>query len=128
VEVRGLNVSTYEKAVSIEGAGLPRRGFRVVTERLVGGREIFCSHIVFATGDMSFRNKLNIPGEDTVYQSLGINMIRHTLEDPHLYFGRRVLVVGGRNSALEAVLRCFRSGAKVSLSYRKEALQKEPTS
>jgi thioredoxin reductase (NADPH) len=127
VEVRGLNVSTYEKAVSIKGVGLSKRGFRVVTERLVGGREIFCSHIVFATGDMSFRNKLNIPGEDTVYQNLGINMIRHTLEDPHLYFGRRVLVVGGRNSALEVALRCFRSGAKVSLSYRKEALEKKHT-
>ena len=127
VEVRGLTISTYEKAVSIERVDLSTRGFRVTTERLLGGREIFCSHIVFATGDMSFRNRLNIPGEDTVYQNLGINMVRHTLEDPHLYFGRRVLVVGGRNSALEAALRCFRSGAGVSLSYRKESLQKEHT-
>jgi thioredoxin reductase (NADPH) len=127
VEVRGLTVSTYEKAVSIERVDLSTCGFRVTTERLLGGREIFCSHIVFATGDMSFRNRLNIPGEDTVYQNLGINMVRHTLEDPHLYFGRRVLIVGGRNSALEAALRCFRSGAEVSLSYRKESLEKEHT-
>ncbi len=127
VEVRGLNVSTYEKAVFIEGAGLSKGGFRVCTERLVGGREIFCSKIVFATGDMSFRNRLNIPGEETIYQNLGIHMIRHALEDPHLYFGKRVLVVGGRNTALETALRCFRSGAKVSLSYRKEALDKEHT-
>lgn len=127
VEVRGLNVSTYEKAVSIEGGGSSQRRFRVTTESLTGGREIFCAHIVFATGDMSFRNKLNIPGEDTVYQNLGIPMIRQTLEDPHLYFGRRVLVVGGRNSALEAALRCFRSGARVALSYRKKALEKEHT-
>ncbi len=127
VEVRGLTISTYEKAVSIERVDLPTRGFRVTTERLLGGREIFCSHIVFASGDMGFRNRLNIPGEDTVYRNLGINMVRHTLEDPHLYFGRRVLVVGGRNSALEAALRCFRSGARVSLSYRKEALEKEHT-
>ncbi len=127
VEVRGLDVSTYEKAVSIERAGSSRRGFRVATERLLGGREILCSHVVFATGDMSFHNKFNIPGEDTVYQNLGINMVRYSLEDPHLYFGRRVLVMGGRNSALEAALRCFRSGARVSLSYRKEALDKEHT-
>lgn len=127
VEVRGLTISTYEKAVSIERFDLHTRGFRVTTEKLLGGREILCSHIVFATGDMSFRNRLNIRGEDTVYQNLDIKMVRHTLEDPHLYFGRRVLVVGGRNSALEAALRCFRSGAGVSLSYRKEALEKEHT-
>jgi thioredoxin reductase (NADPH) len=127
VEIRGLNISTYEKAVSIERTGSSEHRFHAATEGLTGGRDIFCSHIVFASGDMSFRNRLNVPGEDTVYQSPGIKMIHHTLEDPHLYFGRKVLVVGGKNSALEAALRCFRSGAKVSLSYRKDALEKEHT-
>jgi len=127
VEIRGLDIATYEKAVSIERIGVSEPGFHVTTEGLVGGRDVFCSRIVFASGDMSFRNKLHIPGEDTVYQNLGINMIRHTLDDPHLYFGRRVLVVGGKNSALETALRCFRSGANVSLSYRKKALEKEHT-
>jgi thioredoxin reductase (NADPH) len=127
VEIRGLNISTYEKAVSIERIGSSEPGFHVTTKGLVGGRDIFCSRIIFTSGDMSFRNKLNIPGEDTVYQNLGVSMVRHTLDDPHLYFGRRVLVVGGKNSALEAALRCFRSGAKVSLSYRREALEKEHT-
>ena len=127
VEIRELNILTYEKAVSIERVGASGHGFHVTTEGLVGGRDIFCSQIVFASGDMSFRNKLNIPGEDTVYQNLGIKMIHHTLEDPHLYFGRRILIVGGKNSALEAALRCFRSGARVSLSYRKKSLEKEHT-
>jgi bacillithiol disulfide reductase len=128
VEIRGLTVSTYEKAVSIERAGdASAPGFHVATRGLVGGRDIFCCRIVFASGDMSFRNRLNIPGEDTFYQDLGIPMVRHTLDDPHLYFGRSVLVVGGKNSALEAALRCFRSGAKVSLSYRGEAIEREHT-
>jgi thioredoxin reductase (NADPH) len=127
VEIRGLNISTYEKAVSVENGGLSGHGFHVATKGLLGGRDIFCSKIIFSTGDMRFRNKLDIPGEDTVYRNLGINMIRHSLEDPHLYFGKSVLVVGGKNSALEAALRCFRSGAKVSLSYRKKALDKEHT-
>ncbi len=127
VEIRGLDVSTYEKAISIEKIGSSGNGFRVVTQGLTGGRDITCTQIVFASGDMSFRNKLEIPGEDTVYQNLGINMIRHNLEDPHLYFGRSVLIVGGKNTALETALRCFRSGAKVALSYRKKALDKEHT-
>lgn len=127
VEIRELTVSTYEKAVSIKRVSSPAPGFQVTTEKLVGGRDIFCSHIVFSSGDMSFRNKLDIPGEDTVYESLGLAMVRHTLDDPHLYFGRKLLIVGGKNSALEAALRCFRSGARVALSYRKKALEKEHT-
>jgi thioredoxin reductase (NADPH) len=127
VEIRGLTVSTYEKALSIEKTGSSEPGFHVTTRGLTGGRDIFCSRIVFASGDMSFRNKLNIPGEDTVYRDMGIPMVRYTLDDPHLYFGRRLLVVGGKNSALETALRCFRSGAKVSLSYRREALEEEFT-
>jgi thioredoxin reductase (NADPH) len=127
IEIRGLSVSTYEKAVSIERIGSSDPGFHVITKGLASGRDIFCTRIVFASGDMSYRNKLNIPGEDTVYQNLNLKMVRHTLDDPHLYFGRSVLVVGGKNSALEAALRCFRSGARVSLSYRKAALEKEHT-
>ncbi len=128
VEIRELEVSTYEKAVSIERTGESSdHGFHVITKRLVGGRNIFCSRIVFASGDMSFHNQLGIPGEDTVYKNTGLNMIRHTLDDPHLYFGRRILIIGGKNSALETALRCFRCGAKVSLSYRKKALEKEHT-
>ena len=127
VEIHELDIATYEKAVSVENTGLPVTGFHVITEGLAGERDIFCSKIVFASGDMSFRNRLNIPGEDTVYQNLGISMVRHTLDDPHLYFGRNILIIGGKNSALEAALRCFRSGARVSLSYRKNALEKEHT-
>ena len=127
VEIRELDISTYEKAVSIQKAGRQDYGYHVMTQRLRGGRDILCSHIVFATGDMSSRNKLNIPGEETVYPSLDIPMVRDTLDDPHLYFGRRLLVVGGKNSALETALRCFRSGARVSLSYRRKAIEKDHT-
>ncbi len=38
-----------------------------------------------------------------------------------MYFRRRVLVVGGRNSAVDAALRLFHAGASVALSYRGEA-------
>ena len=39
-------------------------------------------------------------------------------QEPHLYFRRRLLIVGGKNSAVEAALRCHHAGAQVSLSYR----------
>jgi thioredoxin reductase (NADPH) len=60
---------------------------------------------------MGSANKLDIPGEDLPH-------VTHHLDDPHRYFGQRLLVVGGGNSALEFAARCWRAGAEVTLSYR----------
>jgi thioredoxin reductase (NADPH) len=57
-------------------------------------------------------NKLGILGEDLPHVS-------HYFTDPHKYFRKRLLIVGGRNSAVEAALRCWRGGSQVSLSYRR---------
>jgi thioredoxin reductase (NADPH) len=52
------------------------------------------------------------PGEDLPHVS-------HELGEVHRYFRRRVVIVGGRNSAVEAAIRLYRVGADVSLSYRR---------
>jgi thioredoxin reductase (NADPH) len=65
-----------------------------------------------AIGDMQFPNRLNIPGEDLPHVS-------HYFSDPHDYFRTRLLIVGGKNSAVEAALRSWRAGASVTISYRK---------
>jgi thioredoxin reductase (NADPH) len=70
--------------------------------------------VVLATGGMAGPRRLNIPGEDLPHVS-------HYFPGPHTYFRTRLLVVGGRNSALEAALRCWRAGAEVSISYRRPA-------
>ena len=56
---------------------------------------------------------LGIPGEDLPHVS-------HYPSDPHRYFRKRVLIVGGRNTAFETALRLFRVGAEVTLSYRRD--------
>ncbi|HEX2061600.1 MAG TPA: NAD(P)-binding domain-containing protein, partial [Thermoanaerobaculia bacterium] len=35
-------------------------------------------------------------------------------------FGQQLLIVGGRNSAIEAAVRCQRAGAHVTISYRRD--------
>jgi len=35
-----------------------------------------------------------------------------------MYFGQRLVIVGGKNSAIEAAIRCQRAGAHVTLCYR----------
>jgi thioredoxin reductase (NADPH) len=67
--------------------------------------------IVLAIGAMHAPRLLGIPGEDLPHVS-------HYFHEPHAYFGTRLLIVGGRNSAVEAAIRCQRAGADVTISYR----------
>jgi thioredoxin reductase (NADPH) len=71
------------------------------------------SEIVLAIGAMHAPNLLNIPGEELPHVS-------HYFRDPHTYFARELLIVGGRNSAIEAAVRCQRAGARVTIAYRRD--------
>ena len=104
----GLEISTFERVLSIEP------GFVVSTTR----EERRADNIVLAIGDMHRPNLLAIPGEDLPHVS-------HYFADPHRYFRRRVVIVGGRNSAVEAAIRCVRVGARVTLVHRAEALPQD---
>jgi len=103
-----LKINAYEPVKGIEKTAA---GFSLTTPRGVYSAK----NIVLATGGTEKPRRLNIPGEDLPFVS-------HYFHDPHLYFRRRLLIVGGRNSAVEAALRCYRAGSEVSLSYRREKL------
>lgn len=115
VEQFDLDLRVYEPVVGIERLA-EGGGFRVRTEPIAGGGRVWrCRRIVLATGDMAAPARLGIPGED-------LPQVTHYFRDPHDYFRTRLLVVGGKNSAVEAALRAWRAGARVSLSYRRAAL------
>jgi thioredoxin reductase (NADPH) len=109
VEQLDLQVNTYEPVVGIQPW---EGGFLLITLPQTGERRYFCRKLILATGDMHAPNRLGIPGEDLPHVS-------HYFEDPHKYFRKRLMIVGGRNSAAEAALRCWRAGSKVSISYRR---------
>ncbi len=109
VEQLDLQINTYEPVVDIQSQP---DGFVLRTSPLGGQKCYFCRKLILAIGDMHAPNLLNIPGEDLPHVS-------HYFRDPHEYFRKRLLVVGGRNSAVEAALRCWRGGSLVSISYRR---------
>jgi thioredoxin reductase (NADPH) len=74
--------------------------------------------VVLATGGMARPRMLGVPGENLPHVST-------SLGDPHRYFRTRLLIVGGRNSAVEAALRCWRVGVRVSVSYRRGCFNPE---
>ncbi len=109
VEQFDLPVKTYEKVIGLERENA---GFTLTTQTPAGEFTYRCRQVVLAKGDMDWPNRLNIPGEELPH-------VTHYFADPHPYFRRRLLVVGGKNSAVEAALRCWRAGAEVALSYRR---------
>jgi thioredoxin reductase (NADPH) len=118
VELFDLPIQTYTRVTAIERTG---GGFVVQARRGVGdpatGDEVTFAvpKIVLATGGTESPNLLDIPGENLAH-------VTHYFKDPHDYFRQNLLIVGGRNSAVEAALRCHRAGAKVTLSYRGDGL------
>jgi thioredoxin reductase (NADPH) len=109
VRIHDIPVRTYEHVTAIRRDG---DGFSVSTTRAGGTTDYRCAHVVLAVGDMHRPRLLGVPGEDQPHVS-------HYFDEPHRYFGRRLLVVGGKNSAVEAALRCFHAGARVAFSYRR---------
>ena len=79
------------------------------------GAEYRARFLVAATGYYDTPNRLNVPGEDLPHVS-------HYYRDPLPYFQQNVLIVGGKNSAVEAALDLWRNGARVTIVHRGEKL------
>jgi len=109
-----LQVNTYERVVDVQRIDEDGHRFHVMTRRGGEQRSYRCRHLVLAIGDMHRPRLLHIPGEDLPHVS-------HYFEEPHRYFQTKLLIVGGRNSAVEAALRCHHAGASVTLSYRRDS-------
>jgi thioredoxin reductase (NADPH) len=109
-----LRVRTYEPIVDIQRN--PDDTFTLASQPAGNARAVTrVKKLVLVTGGTDHPRRLSIPGEDLPHVS-------HYFKDPHTYFGKRLLIVGGKNSAVEAALRCHNGGAIVSMSYRRERL------
>lgn len=108
VEQFGFPVHCYHRVVEIRRR---EEGFTVVSQSQEGESEIDCEAVVLAVGGLDHPQHLGIEGEELPH-------VDSYLREPHRYYGRNVLIVGGRNSAAEAALRLHHAGAHVSLSYR----------
>jgi thioredoxin reductase (NADPH) len=108
-ETYGLRVSLGEEILDATRAG---RTF-VVKSRNAEGEERTrrARNLVFATGYYDSPNLCGVPGEDLPHVS-------HYYTEPHAFFQRDVVVVGGKNSAAIAALELYRAGARVTLVHR----------
>lgn len=103
-----LKIHTYHTVTDIRRAD---DKFILTVQSSASVREVTVEKVVLATGGTARPHLLNIPGEDLPHVS-------HYFQDPHQYFQKKLLIVGGKNSAVEAAVRCFHAGAQAAISYR----------
>jgi len=75
-------------------------------------KELQALRVVVAIGRSGNFRKLGIPGEE-------LDKVYNRLHDPKDYAGKKALVIGGGDTALETAIALVQSGAEVVLSYRK---------
>jgi thioredoxin reductase (NADPH) len=111
VRFHSLSVETFADVKRV--ASHPESGFVVEFEKPGNRRQsLRTATVIIAVGAWDDVRRLDVPGAD-------LAKVKYRYTEPHEYIGRSVLVVGGRNSAVETALQLWRAGAKVSLSYRR---------
>ena len=108
-----LQISLHEEVLTIErDVEAGEHIFLLETRSIHGVRRVRKARmVVLAMGYYDGPNLLNVPGENLPH-------VKHYFDEPHPYYRQRVVVVGGKNSAVEAALELYRSGAHVTLVHR----------
>lgn len=107
-----LRIHTYEPTQAILPTG---DGFQVISDRAVYAAR----RVIVATGGFGRPRRLNVRGETPA-------RVSYRFVEAFPYAGRDVLVVGGGNSAAEAVVDLCRCGAQVVWSLRRPSLDPAP--
>ena len=102
----GVKVHERTKLTALDGA---KGDFVVTTDKGV----LRARRVVLAIGRRGTPRKMGVPGEE-------LPKVAYRLIDPRQYAGKRVLVVGGGDSALEAAIQLAdETDAEVAISYRR---------
>ena len=102
VSMTGIDVRPYETALSVEKEG----DFIVTTTKGVYQSK----YLVAATGYYDQPNTLEVEGAE-------LPKVKHYFKEGHPYFNQDVLVIGGKNSAVDAALELHKAGSRVTVSY-----------
>ena len=106
VKRKNIQVNKYEQVERVEKS---TDHFHVTTSK--GSYK--ANSVIVATGYYDHPNYMGIPGED-------LPKVFHYFKEGHPYFSQNVLVIGGKNSAIDAALELNKAGANVTVVYRQE--------
>lgn len=105
VKRKNLTIYAFEKVLNITKQD--NQLFHVKTTK----QEYVTNYVVIATGYYDHPNYMNIKGEN-------LDKVSHYFKEAHPYFDKDVVVIGGKNSAVDAALELVKAGARVTVLYR----------
>ncbi|HLR79997.1 MAG TPA: YpdA family putative bacillithiol disulfide reductase [Bacillota bacterium] len=104
-----LRIHTFEKVIHVMK---DRDIFYLETEtHKQEVRKYEADYVIIATGYYDQPNRLGIPGEE-------LAKVSHYFKEAHPYFHKDVVIIGGRNSAVDAALELHKAGANITVLYR----------
>jgi thioredoxin reductase (NADPH) len=104
-----LNINLYEKVDSVQTAGVMH-----VVHTSKASYE--AKAVILALGFYDLPYLLNVPGED-------LPKVKHYYDEPHPYYGQRIVVIGAANSAVDVALETWRKGAVVTMVIREDGIR-----
>ncbi|MBO0995362.1 YpdA family putative bacillithiol disulfide reductase [Bacillus sp. SD088] len=104
VKEKDLRINRYETVTNVKKE---HDGFIVETSK-----DLYeAKYMIIATGYYDHPNYMNVPGEN-------LDKVLHYFKEGHPYFDTDVVVIGGKNSAVDAALELHNAGARVTNLYR----------
>jgi thioredoxin reductase (NADPH) len=104
VKRKEIRVNPFERVTFVKKTD---EGFTVTTDK----QEYSTKYVILATGYYDHPNLLNIPGEK-------LPKVSHYFKEAHPYFDQDVVVIGGKNSSVDATIELVKAGARVTVIYR----------
>lgn len=104
-----LNLKLYEKVERISSHDELKS---IVTDK----GSYSAKAVTLALGFYDLPYLLNVPGES-------LPKVKHYYDEPHPYFGQKIVVVGAANSAVDVALETYRKGADVTMVIREKEIR-----
>lgn len=99
-----LNINTFEEVLTVRKMD---DHFTITTTKDV----YKCRFLTVATGYYGQHNSLEVEGADR-------DKVMHYFKEAHPYFNQDVVIIGGKNSAVDAAIELEKAGANVTVIYR----------
>ena len=99
-----LNINAFEEVLTVKKID---NRFTITTTKDV----YKCRFLTVATGYYGQHNQLEVEGAE-------LPKVKHYFKEAHPYFNQNVVIIGGKNSAVDAALELEKAGAHVTVIYR----------
>ncbi|PTI45156.1 YpdA family putative bacillithiol disulfide reductase [Staphylococcus xylosus] len=99
-----LRINAFEEVLTVKKIN---NRFTITTTKDV----YQCRFLTVATGYYGHHNQLEVEGAE-------LTKVMHYFKEAHPYFDQNVVIIGGKNSAVDAALELEKAGANVTVIYR----------